>query len=83
MRESFWQKGSLIIHIFFELWQIMIFSPVANFGQHPLLFSISVSVLAVLAVMALLDVLAVLAVLNLIAVFLYLLYLLCWLYGLK
>ena len=35
-RRSFWQKDSLITHILFELWLIMIFSPVANFGQHPL-----------------------------------------------
>ena len=35
--ESFWQKDSLITHILFELQPIMIFSPVANFGHHPLL----------------------------------------------
>jgi hypothetical protein len=37
MGESFCQKDSLITHILFELWLIMIFSPVANFAQHPLL----------------------------------------------
>ena len=36
MGESFWQKDSLITHTIFELWLIIIFSPVANFGQHPL-----------------------------------------------
>ena len=36
MRGSFWHKDSLITHIFFELLSIMIFSPVANFGHHPL-----------------------------------------------
>ena len=36
IRKSFWQKDSLITHILFELWLIMIFSPVPNFGQHPL-----------------------------------------------
>ena len=34
--ESFWQNNRLVTHILFELWLIMIFSPVANFGQHPL-----------------------------------------------
>ena len=28
--------GSLITHMLFELWLILIFSPVANFAQHPL-----------------------------------------------
>ena len=37
MRGSFWHKDSLITHILFELQPIMIFSPVANFGHHPLL----------------------------------------------
>ena len=36
MGESFWQNNSLITHILFELQSIMIFSPVANFGHHPL-----------------------------------------------
>ena len=36
MGGSFWQKDSLITHIPFELWLIMVFSPVANFEQHPL-----------------------------------------------
>ena len=36
MRESFWQKDSLITHTLFELWLIMMFSPVANFAQQPL-----------------------------------------------
>jgi hypothetical protein len=36
MRGSFWHKNSLITHILFELQPIMIFSPVANFGHHPL-----------------------------------------------
>ena len=31
--EAFWQKDSLITHILFEQWLIMIFSPVANFAQ--------------------------------------------------
>ena len=34
--ESFWLKDSLITHILFELWLIMIFRPVANFAQQPL-----------------------------------------------
>ena len=38
MGESFWQKDSLITHILFELWLIMIFSPVANFAQHSLCY---------------------------------------------
>ena len=33
---SFWQKDSLITHILFELWLIMIFSPVVNFAQQAL-----------------------------------------------
>ena len=37
--KSFWQKDSLIPHILFELWQIMIFSPVANFAQQSLYWS--------------------------------------------
>ena len=36
MRGSFWYKDSLITLILFELQPIMIFSPVANFGHHPL-----------------------------------------------
>ena len=32
--ETFWQKDSLITHILFELWLIMVFRPVANFAQH-------------------------------------------------
>ena len=35
--ESFWQKDSLINHIFFEAWLIMIFSPVTNIAQQALL----------------------------------------------
>ena len=34
--ESLWKKDSLITHILFELWLIMILSPVATFGHHPL-----------------------------------------------
>ena len=37
MGGSFWQKDSLITHILFELWLIMIFSSVANFAQQSLL----------------------------------------------
>ena len=33
MGETFWQKDSLVNHILFELWLIMIFRPVANFAQ--------------------------------------------------
>ena len=33
MRGSFWQKNSFITHILFELQPIIIFSPVANFGN--------------------------------------------------
>ena len=36
MGELFWQYNSLDTHIFFELQSIMIFSPVANFGNQPL-----------------------------------------------
>ena len=36
MAEYFLQKDSLITHILFELQSIIIFSPVANFGHHPL-----------------------------------------------
>ena len=36
MGESFWQNNSLVTHIHFDLQPIMIFSPVANFGTHPL-----------------------------------------------
>ena len=36
MEETFWQKDSLITHILFELWLIMLFSPVANFAQQSL-----------------------------------------------
>ena len=36
MRGSFWRKDSLITHILFELQPIMVFSPVTNFGHHPL-----------------------------------------------
>ena len=36
VRGSFWHKDSLITHIVFELQPVMIFSPVANFGHHPL-----------------------------------------------
>ena len=35
--ESFWQKDNLITYILFELWLIMILSPVANFVQQSLL----------------------------------------------
>ena len=34
---SYWQKDSLITRILFELQPIMIFSPVTNFGYHPLI----------------------------------------------
>ena len=37
MRGSFWQKDNLISYILFELWLIMIFSPVVNFAQQSLL----------------------------------------------
>ena len=37
MRESFWEKDSLITHILFELQSIFIFSPVANFGNQSLI----------------------------------------------
>jgi hypothetical protein len=37
MRGSFWQKDSLITHILFELQPIIIFSPVANFGDQSLI----------------------------------------------
>ena len=36
MGESFWQNNRLVNHMLFELYLIMIFSPVANFGDHPL-----------------------------------------------
>ena len=36
MRESFWQKDSLITHILFELHPFIIFSPVANFADQSL-----------------------------------------------
>ena len=39
IRESFWEKDSLITLLLFKLWLIMIFSPVANFGNHPLAIS--------------------------------------------
>ena len=34
--KTFWQKDSLITHILFELWPIMVFRPVANFAQQSL-----------------------------------------------
>ena len=34
--ESFWQKNSLVTHIFFDLCLFKHFSPVANFGQQSL-----------------------------------------------
>ena len=37
MRGSFWQKNSFITHILFELQPIIIFSPVANFGNQSIL----------------------------------------------
>ena len=37
MGQSFWQKDSLITHTLFELCLIMIFSPVANFGDQSIL----------------------------------------------
>ena len=37
MGGSFWKKDSLITTIVFEQWLIMLSSPVANFGNHPLL----------------------------------------------
>ena len=36
MGEPFWQNNSLLSHIFFELQPIIIFSPVANFGNQSL-----------------------------------------------
>ena len=36
MRGSFWQNDSLITHILYELQPIIIFSPVANFGDQSL-----------------------------------------------
>jgi hypothetical protein len=36
MGESFWQKTSLVTDILFELQPIIIFSPVANFGDQSL-----------------------------------------------
>ena len=33
MGESFWQNNRLVTHILFELQPIIIFSPVANFGN--------------------------------------------------
>ena len=36
IRETFWQNNSLVTHILFELKPIMIFSPVVDFGHHPL-----------------------------------------------
>ena len=38
IQESFWQKDSLITCIIFELCLFLIFSPVANFGHHPLCY---------------------------------------------
>ena len=38
MRESFWQNNSLVAHILYELQPIIIFSPVANFGDQSLYF---------------------------------------------
>ena len=47
MRESFWQKNSLITHILFEIQPIIIFSPVTNFGDqslsHKLCFRVDVT----------------------------------------
>ena len=37
MGKTFWKKDNLIKHILFELWLIMILSPVANFAQQSLL----------------------------------------------
>ena len=34
--ESFWENNRLVTPLLFELCLIMIFSPVANFGHHPL-----------------------------------------------
>ena len=36
MGESFWQNNSLVTHILFELQPIIMFSPVANFGDQSL-----------------------------------------------
>jgi hypothetical protein len=44
MRGSFWLKENLITHILFELQPIIIFSPVANFGDQSLLFSSDVRI---------------------------------------
>ena len=37
MRGSFWQKNSFITHILLELQPIIIFSPVANFGNQSII----------------------------------------------
>ena len=37
MGEPFWQNNSLVSHILFELQPIIIFSPVANFGNQSLI----------------------------------------------
>jgi hypothetical protein len=43
MGESFWQNNSLVTNILFELQPIIIFSPVANFGDQSLLNKITFS----------------------------------------
>ena len=47
MGEPFWQNNSLVSHILFELQPMIIFSPVANFGNQSLVLdrhSINVNV---------------------------------------
>ena len=43
MGGSFWQKDSLITHILFELWLIMVFRPVANFAQQILYINLTIA----------------------------------------
>ena len=42
MGEPFWQNNSLVSHILFELQPIIIFSPVANFGNQSLAILITI-----------------------------------------
>ena len=41
MGEPFWQNNSLVSHILFELQPLIIFSPVANFGNQSLIRTFS------------------------------------------
>ena len=45
MGESFWQNNRLVTHILFELQPIIIFSPVANFGNQSIGSFIEYSIL--------------------------------------